>query len=711
MKRLLLALMLLSSFAYGQVLDNTNKKFPYGLAAGNGVAPKPTSGLTAGAIWYTTGVGFQYYDGSAWQTVGVAGAGVTSFNSRTGAVTLTSGDVTTALGFTPVTNARTVAGFALTSNITLGTLTFGTHLTGTSYNGSSGVTLATDATSANTLSTIMARDASGNFSSGLATVTGLYSGGKIDVIASGIAGSGITGDIGYFENTNSTTGNGIKVIAANGTRYVLSLNDYAGINAFTVLANGNTTVAGTLTASIGALGTAGTTFLTQTAGLVQSRTAAQVLSDIGAGAATGGTGYIQNQNASAQTSSNFWISGTGIASNFSATAPIGSSTISLSSTDGTGNHQILFKDIAVEKWGISRNDADNSLTIVESGVSDRMKFNPGGLLNYTGGITATGALAGSNFSGSSSGTNTGDQTNITGTAGNVTGIVAIANGGTGSATQNFVDLTTAQNVGGVKTFTSGLLGLTAQFDATSQTAVAGSVTSGVGVSGTATTGGGGRFINASTTAAALYASNTSSGPLATFENGTAVVGTILNSGSISSTPQGTLYGTATGSITSAQLATSLTNETGTGVAVFSASPTFTGTVLGDAATLSGNISALNFASTSWTPTDASGAGLTLANVSASYQRIGNYVICTASFDYPTTADASATSIGGFPFTSSVSVGDCSGGVSYSNYGSFIYFRKGNSSTDGSFRDATGTSITNVQISGKNVNIWATYKIQ
>jgi len=34
--------------------------------------------------------------------------GVTSFNTRTGAVTLTSGDVTTALGYAPVTNARTL---------------------------------------------------------------------------------------------------------------------------------------------------------------------------------------------------------------------------------------------------------------------------------------------------------------------------------------------------------------------------------------------------------------------------------------------------------------------------------------------------------------------------------------------------------------------------------------------------------------------------
>lgn len=50
---------------------------------------------------------------------------------------------------------------------------------------------------------------------------------------------------------------------------------------------------------------------------------------------------------------------------------------------------------------------------------------------------------------------TGDVTgNCSGTSANVTGIVAIANGGTGSATQNFVDLTTNQaNIGGNKTFT------------------------------------------------------------------------------------------------------------------------------------------------------------------------------------------------------------------------------------------------------------------
>ena len=63
----------------------------------------------------------------------------------------------------------TISGIALGSN--LGTLTFGTYLTGTSYNGSTGVTIATNATSANTVSALVARDASGNFTAGTITAT------------------------------------------------------------------------------------------------------------------------------------------------------------------------------------------------------------------------------------------------------------------------------------------------------------------------------------------------------------------------------------------------------------------------------------------------------------------------------------------------------------------------------------------------------------
>jgi hypothetical protein len=45
----------------------------------------------------------------------------------------------------------------------------------------------------------------------------------------------------------------------------------------------------------------------------------------------------------------------------------------------------------------------------------------------------------------------------------LTNALSIANGGTGSTTQNFVDLTTTQSIGGAKTFTSALAGTSASF--------------------------------------------------------------------------------------------------------------------------------------------------------------------------------------------------------------------------------------------------------
>lgn len=71
------------------------------------------------------------------------------------------------------------------------------------------------------------------------------------------------------------------------------------------------------------------------------------------------------------------------------------------------------------------------------------------------------------------------------------------------------------------------------------------------------------------------------------------------------TATATLYSTQSASITSAQLATSLTDETGTGVAVFSASPTFTGSPLAPTQTSSDN--STKIATTAYVTT-AVGAG-------------------------------------------------------------------------------------------------------
>ncbi len=141
-----------------------------------------------------------------------------------------------------------------------------------------------------------------------------------------------------------------------------------------------------------------------------------------------------------------------------------------------------------------------TLTSGESGANSLIDINANYAALNAGkaevsGQVFTGAISATNFSGTSSGANTGDQVNITGNSatvttnanltgpitsiGNatsvtalaitnamlagsidlttkVTGILPVVNGGTGSSTQNFVDLTTAQSIGGFKTFTGGI---------------------------------------------------------------------------------------------------------------------------------------------------------------------------------------------------------------------------------------------------------------
>lgn len=86
----------------------------------------------------------------------------------------------------------TISGISLGSN--LSTLTFGSHLTsgGSSYNGSAGITITSDATAANTASTIMLRDGSGQVAA--TTFTGALAGNATTAsTASAVAVSNITG--------------------------------------------------------------------------------------------------------------------------------------------------------------------------------------------------------------------------------------------------------------------------------------------------------------------------------------------------------------------------------------------------------------------------------------------------------------------------------------------------------------------------------------
>jgi hypothetical protein len=55
----------------------------------------------------------------------------------------------------------------------------------------------------------------------------------------------------------------------------------------------------------------------------------------------------------------------------------------------------------------------------------------------------------------------------------------------------------------------------------------------------------------------------------------------------------------------------------------------------------------------WTPTDASGAGIALTVYSAKYTKVGNLVTVTGAIAYAANVDGTAAKIGGLPFASSV----------------------------------------------------------
>ena len=132
------------------------------------------------------------------------------------ATRLTSGNTINGVTFTGA------APITITAN-TPQTLTRGTYLTGSNFNGSSATTWAVDATSANTASKVVARDASGNFSAG--TITAALSGNASTATAfSGNRTVNLTGQV----TGSTTTWNGSTTLSINTT---INTNYAAGLTA------------------------------------------------------------------------------------------------------------------------------------------------------------------------------------------------------------------------------------------------------------------------------------------------------------------------------------------------------------------------------------------------------------------------------------------------------------------------------------------------
>jgi hypothetical protein len=187
------------TFAAGYSLPTTVKQSNWDDAY-TFVAAFPTQTGNAGKYLTTDGSSL------SWGTVT---AGVSSFNTRTGAVTLTSTDVTTALGYTPVTQARTLT------------------INGTTYDLSADRAWTISAgSSARNVSTFTATAGQTTF-----TIAGGYTPNLVDVFLNGARLTGVD-----FTATNGTT-----VVLTTGVR----VNDIIDVVNYTDSATSGITGSGT----------------------------------------------------------------------------------------------------------------------------------------------------------------------------------------------------------------------------------------------------------------------------------------------------------------------------------------------------------------------------------------------------------------------------------------------------------------------------------
>lgn len=112
----------------------------------------------------------------------------------------------------------------------------------------------------------------------------------------------------------------------------------------------------------------------------------------------------------------------------------------------------------------------------------------------------------------------------------------------------------------------------------------------------------------------------------------------------------------------------------------------------------------------WTPTDNSGAGLTLTVNNATYTRIGRQVFANFAITYPGTVDPSTARIGGLPFASSSTgfshpmvVSTCDGGTCKSGL-------VDTSATTFLLLDTNANVLTVAQMSGKFLRGTAIYEV-
>ena len=198
------------TFAVDATSANTVSKVVARDSSGNFSAGTITATLTGSAT--SAGAATNLAGGTANQIPYQTAAGTTSFITAASGTNYVLNYTGTAFSWV----AGTISGVPLGSNLSgLSAGTYMTYSVGTTYNGSAAATLAVDATSANTASKVVARDASGNFAAG--TITAALTGNASTATTATNVTGGAAGSLVYQTGSAATT-----TLALGTSNYVLT---------------------------------------------------------------------------------------------------------------------------------------------------------------------------------------------------------------------------------------------------------------------------------------------------------------------------------------------------------------------------------------------------------------------------------------------------------------------------------------------------------
>ena len=112
----------------------------------------------------------------------------------------------------------------------------------------------------------------------------------------------------------------------------------------------------------------------------------------------------------------------------------------------------------------------------------------------------------------------------------------------------------------------------------------------------------------------------------------------------------------------------------------------------------------------WTPIDASGAGLTFTGVYGAYTKVGNTVTAWGRVTYPTTASGLTALVGGLPFAAANTDQPGGGFTRLTNSGRSDTLSVGATTTNVTFFSNLLAAATNVQYTGARIDFVMVYKV-